>query len=108
MQDKLIILLGLLCAFLVTWVLAYPDKMGICPPYGIDGQYECVEKTAWLAEPLLQLFTPLFISFVGAMFVAVSLRKKFLIFASLYSTFFLVMVFSVDNISRDYIFPDRI
>jgi len=60
---------GVLVLTVVAWIMVAPDYIGLCPSYGEDGFYSCVDKYITIAEPSALVLSVLFVAFLFSLFV---------------------------------------
>lgn len=98
---------GTLTLTAMAWILSYPDYVGICPPYGVDGQYACVDRLAQITEPAALLLTALSLSFLSSIFSTPSAFRAWRLLTIIYLPTAIILIALTPQSSGNIINIDR-
>lgn len=106
-RERVYWLVGLILLTVFAWLLSYPDSIGICPSYGVDGHAICVSRYVYYAEPFSLLLSSIALIFLATFlgsFATFNIVRKFSYF---YVPAVAILIILTPSISSTLISFDR-
>ena len=98
--------IGVLVLTALAWVAALPDYVGLCPPYGVDGKYACVDRLIIFGWPWALLLSGLSLGLLLSMFTDLRVFKLWRVFTLIYFSIAIILVLLSPEVG-DILEPDK-
>ena len=106
-RQRLYLFAGVLVLTAAAWILSYPDYVGICPEYGVNGQYACVDRFILITEPAAALLTAISGVFIIALFIQRSAFRAWKLFSAAYVPVAIVLLAITPAVAPNIVSFDR-
>jgi len=106
-KKRLYWFVGVLVLTAVAWVMVAPDYVGLCPYYGEDGFYSCIDKYIHIGEPASLLMSALSVSFLLVLFTEAQVFRAWKKFTLITIPIIIVLVTATPEYGGTFIDLDR-